>query len=166
MDVSKLDFSGGSELAYSCISLIRYILFLVCFYFPFRALMLREKEPERWKMICSLENHKKERKKNSYWTDKHKPIIKFIRWDKHDLLLLFPIFQRINRTRTVLRGGSGFGSWNISCQRLWNLYQGLEYQKHHDAKYTLGWGERNTILGEQSARPLPAWLHVKPWLHC
>ena len=42
VDVPKLDFSGGPELAYSCISLIRYILrlspFLGLFSFSFQGL--------------------------------------------------------------------------------------------------------------------------------
>jgi len=66
VDAAKFDYSGEPEPTYSCIS-------------PIRALMLREKDPQRWQMVWSLMSHKEARQKMSYWTEKHEPILKLVR---------------------------------------------------------------------------------------
>ena len=44
-----------------------------------RALLLREKDPERWDMIWSLMSHNEARAGMAYWTEKHQPIFTMIR---------------------------------------------------------------------------------------
>ena len=82
VDAAQFDYSGEPEPTYSCISPIRCILRSCISSFASRALMLREKDPQRWQMVWSLMSHKEARQKMSYWTEKHEPIMKLIRYDQ------------------------------------------------------------------------------------
>ena len=48
--------------------------------------MLREKDPQRWQMVWSLMSHKEARQKMSYWTEKHEPILKLVRYDQFAMI--------------------------------------------------------------------------------
>jgi len=65
LDASKLNYKEP-EPAYSCVS-------------PLRALLLKHSDPDRWSMIWSLMSHNEARRKEDYWTEKHEPVVKYIR---------------------------------------------------------------------------------------
>ena len=63
----KIDLDlPGNEVAYNCIS-------------PLRALLLRKRDPDMFAMIWGLMSHNEARRKEDYWVQKNKPIVKFIR---------------------------------------------------------------------------------------
>ena len=65
LDTETWDYSGP-EAAYNCIS-------------PLRALILRDKDPDRFSLIWGLMSHNEARRREEYWVSKHDSIIKYIR---------------------------------------------------------------------------------------
>ena len=65
LDSHSLDYSG-TEAAYNSIS-------------PLRALILRDRDPDRFSLIWGLMSHNEARRKEEYWVSKHDAIIKYIR---------------------------------------------------------------------------------------
>ena len=65
LDTTNWDYSA-TEAAYNVIS-------------PLRALILRDRDPERFSLIWGLMSHNEARRKEEYWVSKHAAIIKYIR---------------------------------------------------------------------------------------